>query len=77
MQRVAASEKVPIVFIGCKEGLYSFVEAISKAIVAKRGAESNEERDWVITLEPIPNPAENIITLYKEYRHRLKLLRAA
>ncbi|MBL7158405.1 MAG: hypothetical protein ISS91_02735 [Candidatus Omnitrophica bacterium] len=77
LKEIAKSQDTPIVLFGYEKGIYSLAQALSSAIASKFAAERGQSCDWLIMLDPIPNPAENIKALYKEYRHRLKALRAA
>lgn len=66
--------KIPIVIMGLEEGIYSFAQALAKAIEAKIA----EGRDgWIVILPPIARFTDEIRKEYERYQCSLSYLKAA
>ena len=65
---------IPIVIVGMERGLYSFAEAVKKAINKKA---SGGIGGWLIPLSPVRAWSEDIDLEYREFKRSLAALKAA
>ncbi|MFH1791847.1 MAG: hypothetical protein ABH885_07700, partial [Candidatus Omnitrophota bacterium] len=79
LESTLAEYKTPLVSIGYQSGIYSFAQAILKAISRKMDYELFAEHGgrwpgWIIILDPIHRITQDVQELYDQYRESLKSL---
>ncbi|MBF0494235.1 MAG: hypothetical protein HQL28_03790, partial [Candidatus Omnitrophica bacterium] len=71
IEATAKRLRIPVVIIGGEKGVYSFAEAIYRAMLIKR---DNGSHGWHMSLPPVSTVSEDIKTLYNEYIMALEAL---
>ena len=74
LANLSRSLRIPVVIVGLEEALYSFAEAMVKALETKKW---DGARGWLIILPPIRTISDDIRQKYLEYQMSLQALVAA